>query len=58
VHRQLLNDDLNGHQWAIFFEARVLSRAFHDLSSNWDSQGDWLRAADQMLSVAKPKNLA
>ncbi len=58
VHRQLLNDDLNGHQWAIFFEGQMLSRAFHDLSSNWDSQGDWLRAADQMLSVAKPKNLA
>lgn len=56
VERQLLNDQLTGHQWAIFFEGQMLSRAFHDLSSNWDSQGDWLRAADRMLSVAKPQN--
>jgi AcrR family transcriptional regulator len=56
VARQLLNDQLTGHQWAIFFEGQMLSRAFHDLSSNWDSQGDWLRAADRMLSAAKPQN--
>jgi AcrR family transcriptional regulator len=56
VRRQLLNDQLTGHQWAIFFEGQMLSRAFHDLSSGWDSQGDWLRAAEQMLSAAKPNS--
>lgn len=56
VTRGLLNDQLTGHQWAIFMEGQMLSRAFHDLSSKWDSQGDWLRAADQMLSAAKPQN--
>jgi AcrR family transcriptional regulator len=55
VRRQLLNDELTGHQWAIFFEGQMLSRAFHDLSSNWDSQGDWLKAAHQMLSAAQPE---
>ena len=58
VARQLLNDQLNGHQWAIFFEGQMLSRAFHDLSSKWDNQGDWLRAADRMLSAAKPQSPA
>jgi AcrR family transcriptional regulator len=56
VRRRLLNDQLTGHQWAIFFEGQMLSRAFHDLSSNWDSQDDWLRAADRMLSAAKPED--
>jgi AcrR family transcriptional regulator len=56
VTRGLLNDQLTGHQWAIFMEGQMLSRAFHDLSSKWDSQGDWLRAADQLLSAAKPQN--
>jgi AcrR family transcriptional regulator len=58
VARGLLNDQLNGHQWAIFMEGQMLSRAFHDLSSKWDNQGDWLRAADRMLSAAKPQNPA
>lgn len=58
VRRRLLNAQLTGHQWAIFFEGQMFSRAFHDLSSNWDSQGDWLRAADRMLSAAKPEEIA
>jgi AcrR family transcriptional regulator len=53
--RGLLSDQLSGRQWTIFFEGQMLSRAFHDLSSNWDSQSDWLRGALRMLSVAKPK---
>lgn len=53
--RGLLSDQLSGRQWTIFFEGQMLSRAFHDLSSNWDSQNDWLRGALRMLSVAKPK---
>jgi AcrR family transcriptional regulator len=52
--RGLLSDQLTSRQWTIFFEGQMLSRAFHDLSSNWDSQNDWLRGALQMLSVAKP----
>jgi AcrR family transcriptional regulator len=56
VHQQLLNDQLTGHQWAIFFEGQMLSRAFHDLSSTWDSQGDWLRAAEQMFKAAQPNS--
>jgi hypothetical protein len=52
--RELLSDQLTSRQWTIFFEGQMLSRAFHDLSSNWDSQNDWLRGALQMLSDAKP----
>ncbi|HVB51759.1 MAG TPA: hypothetical protein VND89_08510 [Acidimicrobiales bacterium] len=54
AQRRLLSDELTGHQWALFFEGQMLSRAFHDLSSVWDDQEDWLRAAHRMLSVAKP----
>jgi len=55
VRDNLLSDILTGHQWALFFEGQMLSRAFHDLSSNWDQQEDWNRAADQMLNAAKPE---
>ncbi len=54
VRRQLLSDQLTGHQWALFFEGQMLSRAFHDLSSKWDDQGDWNRAARRLLNAAKP----
>lgn len=54
VCRQLLSDQLTGHQWALFFEGQMLSRAFHDLSSKWDDQGDWNRAARRLLTAAKP----
>ena len=56
VRQRLLNDQLTGHQWAIFFEGQMLSRAFHDLSSTWDSQDDWLRAAEQMFKAAQPNS--
>ena len=49
----LLDAELSGHQWALFFEGQMLSRAFHDLSSDWDEQEDWNRAARRMLSAAK-----
>ncbi len=51
----LLDAELTGHQWALFFEGQMLSRAFHDLSSSWDHQEDWNRAARRMLSAAKPE---
>lgn len=54
VRRGLLSDQLTGQQWALFFEGQMLSRAFHDLSSDWDNQGDWLIAAHQMLGAAQP----
>jgi AcrR family transcriptional regulator len=56
VRDRHLNDRLTGHQWALFFEGQMLSRAFHDLSSNWDNQVDWNRLALQMLNVANPEN--
>ena len=31
VRRGLLDTELTGHQWALFFEGQMLSRAFHDL---------------------------
>jgi AcrR family transcriptional regulator len=55
VRDELLSDNLTGHQWALFFEGQMLSRGFHDLSSNWDNQEDWNRAAHQMLHAAKPE---
>jgi AcrR family transcriptional regulator len=50
VRRELLGAQLSGHQWAVFFEGQMLSRAFHDLSSEWDNQDDWNRAVKRMLS--------
>jgi AcrR family transcriptional regulator len=49
-----LSEELTARQWALFFEGQMLSRAFHDLSSNWYNQDDWLRSAHQMLSAANP----
>lgn len=57
VRDKRLSDFLTGHQWALFFEGQMLSRAFHDLSSKWDSQEDWNRAAHQMLSAAKTEKV-
>jgi len=57
VRRQLLSDQLTGHQWALFFEGQMLSRAFHDLSSEWDEQEDWNRAARRLLSAAEPETI-
>jgi len=51
VHRGLLGSELTGHQWALCFEGQMLSRAFHDLSSNWDNQADWNRATYRILSA-------
>ncbi len=53
VRRGLLSDLLTGHQWALFFEGQMLSRAFHDLSSNWDNQEDWNQAARRVLRAAR-----
>ncbi len=51
VHRGLLGSELTGHQWALCFEGQMLSRAFHDLSSNWDNQADWRRTTYRILSA-------
>ena len=51
VLRGLLGSELTGHQWALCFEGQMLSRAFHDLSSNWDNQSDWNRATYRILSA-------
>lgn len=52
VRRGLLDAQLSGHQWAVFFEGQMLSRAFHDLSSSWDNQDDWNRAAKRVFGAA------
>jgi AcrR family transcriptional regulator len=57
VRRELLGPQLSGHQWAVFFEGQMLSRAFHDLSSEWDNQDDWNRAAKRMLSGSLPEQV-
>ena len=57
VRRELLGPQLSGHQWAVFFEGQMLSRAFHDLSSAWDDQDDWNRAAKRMLSGSIPEQV-
>lgn len=49
-----LSKQLTARQWALFFEGQMLSRAFHELSSNWYNQDDWLRSTHQMLSTANP----
>ncbi|MCU1363230.1 MAG: hypothetical protein JWM55_1058 [Acidimicrobiaceae bacterium] len=51
VGRGLLGSELTGHQWALCFEGQMLSRAFHDLSSNWDNQADWNRTTYRILSA-------
>ena len=57
VRRELLGSQLSGHQWAVFFEGQMLSRAFHDLSSEWDDQDDWNRAAKRMISSSIPEQV-
>jgi AcrR family transcriptional regulator len=49
VRQELLDSELSGHQWALFFEGQMLSRAFHDLSSNSDDQDDWIRTTKRLL---------
>ncbi len=51
VKRGLLGSELTGHQWALCFEGQMLSRALHDLSSNWDNQFDWKRTTYRILSA-------
>lgn len=53
IERGLLSDQLTARQWALFLEGQMLSRAFHDLSSNWDNQVDWLRAARLMRDASR-----
>ena len=36
----------------------MLSRAFHDLSSNWYNQDDCLRSAHLMYSGSHPKTIS
>jgi AcrR family transcriptional regulator len=55
VRRGLLGSELTGHQWALCFEGQMLSRAFHDLSSNWDNQADWKRTTYRILSAPQER---
>ncbi|MGA7834060.1 MAG: hypothetical protein WCA31_02515 [Acidimicrobiales bacterium] len=48
VARGLLGDHLTGHQWAVFFESQIVSRAFHDLISPWNQLEDWSRLASRL----------
>lgn len=48
VDEGLLGDRLSGHEWAVFFESLMLSRAFHDLLQPWDQLGDWVHIADRL----------
>jgi AcrR family transcriptional regulator len=57
VRLELLAPQLSGHQWAVFFEGQMLSRAFHDLSSDWDNQDDWNRTAKRMLGASMPEQV-
>ncbi|HVA51890.1 MAG TPA: hypothetical protein VNF05_00100 [Acidimicrobiales bacterium] len=51
-----LGQGLSAHQWALFFEGQMLSRVFHDLSSTWHNQDDWLGSTHQMLSAMNREN--
>jgi AcrR family transcriptional regulator len=52
VRRELLDSQLSGHQWAVFFEGQMLSCAFHDLSSLQDNHDDWSRTTRRMSRAA------
>lgn len=49
VDKGLLSNELTGTQWGLFFEGQMLSRALHDLMSQWDNQADWIVAARRMM---------
>jgi AcrR family transcriptional regulator len=49
VRQEVLDSELSGHQWALFFESQMLSRAFHDLSSKSEDQEDWIRTTKRMI---------
>jgi hypothetical protein len=52
VDAGLLDARLTGHQWALFFESQMVSRAFHDLISPWDDLGDWAPVANRLVATA------
>ncbi len=45
----LLDSRLSGHEWALFFESQMVSRAFHDLVSAWDDLDDWAHVANRLV---------
>jgi AcrR family transcriptional regulator len=51
VANGLLGSHLSGHQWAVFFESQMVSRAFHDLISPWDQLEDWWRVASRLQAA-------
>jgi AcrR family transcriptional regulator len=51
VNAGLLDSRLTGHQWALFFESQMVSRAFHDLISPWDDLDDWAPVANRLVGV-------
>jgi len=52
-----LSDGLTGRQWALLLEGHMLSRAFHDLSLEWDDQDDWYHATERIFPKSPPKPL-
>lgn len=51
VDAGLLDERLTGHQWALFFESQMVSRAFHDLISPWDNLDDWSPVANRLVAT-------
>jgi AcrR family transcriptional regulator len=51
VDAGLLDGRLTGHQWALFFESQMVSRAFHDLISPWDALDDWAPVANRLVAT-------
>ncbi|HWD95742.1 MAG TPA: hypothetical protein VG246_04900 [Acidimicrobiales bacterium] len=51
VEAGLLGRHLTGHQWALFFESQMVSRAFHDLISPWDDLEVWTGVASRLVSA-------
>jgi AcrR family transcriptional regulator len=51
IEAGLLDDRLSSHQWALFFESQLVSRAFHDLVSPWHDLDDWNRVANRLIDI-------
>ncbi len=58
VSAGLLDPRLSGHQWALFFESQMVSRAFHDLASPWDDLDDWAHVAQGLVTTDEEINFA
>lgn len=57
VRRGLLSDRLTGRQWALLLEGQMVSRALHDLDSDWDDQDDWILALARIAGPGTHRDL-